>query len=64
MTEKDWKEIKELRLQFMSTSKGIALGNLIAEHQRLECIRKIIKDYDGSQASMIKQFTEIQKVLE
>lgn len=64
MTDKDWKEIRELRKEYMGTSKGIALGNLIAEHQRLECIRKIVKDYDGSQASMITQFSKIQKVLE
>lgn len=64
MTKEDWKEIRELRTQFMGESKGLALGNLIAEQQRLEHIRKIVKDYDGSFPSMVKQFSLIQKVLE
>ena len=41
MDEKDWQEIRELRKEFMGTSKGIALGNLIAEKQRLDKIRQI-----------------------
>jgi hypothetical protein len=41
MDEKDWQEIRELRLQNMGTNKGIALGNLIAEKQRLDKIRQI-----------------------
>lgn len=50
MTNKDWQEIQELRKEFMGTSKGIALGNLIAEKQRLDKVRQIIKDWnnDGS----------------
>lgn len=64
MTEKDWKEIRELREEFMGTRKGIALGNLIAKKQRLDQIKQIVNDYDGSTPSMIKQFSEIQKVLE
>lgn len=64
MTNKDWKEIKELRLKFMGTSKGIALENLIAEKQRLDQIKQIVNNYDGSMPSMIKQFGEIQKILE
>jgi len=31
---------------------------------KLQKLEKIVKDYDGSQASMIKQFSEIQKTLE
>ena len=64
MNNNDWKEIRELRLEYMGTSKGIALGNLIAEKQRLEQIKKIVEKYDGSMPSMVKQFSEIQKVLE
>jgi hypothetical protein len=41
MDERDWQEIRELRLQNMGTNKGIALGNLIAEKQRLDKIRQI-----------------------
>ena len=64
MTGKDWQEIRELRLKYMGTSKGIALGNLIAEKQRLDQVEQIVKAYDGSIPSMITQFSEIQKVLE
>lgn len=64
MDEKDWQEIRELRLQNMDTNKGIALGNLIAEEQRLDQIKQIVNNYDGSMPSMIKQFGEIQKILE
>lgn len=64
MDEKDWQEILELSLQFMGTSKGIALGNLIAEKRRLDQIEQIVNNYDGSIPSMVKQFGEIQKVLE
>lgn len=42
MINKDWQEIRELRKEFMGTSKGIALGNLIAEKQRLDQVRQII----------------------
>lgn len=63
MDGKDWKEIQELRSQHMGTRKGIAIGNLIAEKQRLDKVRQIVNDYDGSIPSMIKQFSEIQKVL-
>lgn len=64
MDEKDWQEIRQLRLQYMGTIKGIALGNLIAEKQRLDQVKQIVSNYDGSTPSMIKQFSEIQKVLE
>ena len=33
------------------------------EHEKLERIKQIVKTYDGSTPSMIKQFSEIQKVL-
>ncbi len=32
--------------------------------EKLENIEQIVKEYDGSTLSMIKQFSEIQKVLE
>ena len=34
------------------------------EHEKLDQIRQIVNNYDGSMYSMIKQFNEIQKVLE
>ena len=34
------------------------------EHEKLEKIEQIVKDYDGSIPNMIRQFSEIQKVLE
>ena len=34
------------------------------EHEKLEKIERIVKDYDGSIPNMIRQFSEIQKVLE
>ena len=37
---------------------------LIDESVKLEKIEQIIKDYDGTTPSMIKQFSEIQKVLD
>lgn len=36
---------------------------LIDESVKLNKIEQIIKDYDGTIPSMIKQFSEIQKVL-
>ena len=35
-----------------------------AKLEKLEKIEQIVKDYDGTTPSMIKQFSEIQKVLE
>lgn len=37
---------------------------LIDESVKLNKIEQIIKDYDGTTPSMIKQFSEIQKVLD
>lgn len=37
---------------------------LIDESVKLSKIKQIVKDYDGTTLSMIKQFSEIQKVLE
>ena len=37
---------------------------LVAELEKLDKIEQIINNYDGSTPSMIKQFSEIQKVLE
>ena len=40
------------------------LNRAIKQLEKLERIEQIIKDYDGSQTSMITQFTKIQKLLE
>lgn len=37
---------------------------IVAQLNKLDMIERIIADYDGSTPSMIKQFGEIQKVLE
>ena len=37
---------------------------ILCEMAKLERIEQIIEDYDGSTVSMIKQFSEIQKVLD
>lgn len=34
------------------------------EHEKLERIEQIVEDYDGSAVSMVKQFSEIQEILE
>ena len=36
----------------------------IESMDKLDKIKKLVADYDGSTVSMIKQFSEIQKVLE
>lgn len=41
-----------------------ALDIVLSDSEKLEKIRQIVADYDGSSVSMIKQFSEIQKVLE
>lgn len=64
MTDKDWKEIQKLKLRFGGTKKGIALCRLTDEKEKLDRIKKIVNKYDGSMPSMIKQFSEIQKVLD
>lgn len=42
----------------------IALMILQEEKKKLDEVRQIVNNYDGSIPSMIKQFSEIQKVLE
>ena len=37
---------------------------LIAELEKIEKIEQIVNAYDGTTPSMIKQFSEIQKVLD
>ena len=37
---------------------------LVTELEKLDKIEQIIKAYDGSAVSMIKQFSEIQRILE
>ena len=63
MTDKDWKEIRELRLQFMGTSKGIALGNLIAEKQRLDQIRQIVNAWNNDASNSFSDICKINGIL-
>lgn len=37
---------------------------VVAELDKLEKIEQLVNNYDGSMFSMVKQFSEIQKVLE
>lgn len=44
--------------------KHETIANLITMANKLDEVRQIVTNYDGSIPSMIKQFGEIQKVLE
>lgn len=58
-------EMKQHRNSFMKKSTPYRqLNRAIKQLERLEQIEQIAKEYDGSTPSMIKQFSEIQKVLE
>ena len=61
MTNKDWKEIRELRKEFIGTSKGIALGNLIAEKQRLDKVRQIVNAPMGGKHERYNKIVEVLK---
>lgn len=63
MTNNDWKEIHELRLEYMGTSKGIALGNLIAEHQRLDQIREIVNEWNNDASHSFEDMCKINRIL-
>ena len=41
-----------------------ALDIVLSDSEKLEQIKQIVKDYDGTTPSMVKQFSEMQKVLE
>lgn len=43
--------------------KHETIATLITMADKLDKIRQIVNNYDGSTPSMIKQFSEIQKVL-
>ena len=49
---------------YIGNEVGIAFDVAIKSMDKLEKIEQIIKGYDGSTPSMIKQFSEIQKALE
>lgn len=63
MTNKDWQEIRELRKELMGTSKGIALGNLIAEKQRLDKVRQIIKDWNNDASHSFSDMCKINGII-
>ena len=63
MTNNDWQEIRELRKKFMGTSKGIALGNLIAEKQRLDQVRQIVNEYNNDASHSFSDMCKINEIL-
>ena len=63
MDEKDWQEIRQLRLQYMGTIKGIALGNLIAEKQRLDKVRQIVNEWNEDASKSFGDMCKINGIL-
>lgn len=63
MNEKDWQEIRELRKEYMGTSKGVALGNLIAEKQRLDQIRQIVNAWNNDANNSFSDMCKINKII-
>ena len=63
MDEKDWQEIRQLRLQYMGTIKGIALGNLIAEKQRLDKVRQIVNEWNNDASNSFGDMCKIKGIL-
>lgn len=63
MNNNDWQEIRELRKEFMGTSKGIALGNLIAEKQRLDQIRQIVNEWNNDASHSFGDMCKINGIL-
>lgn len=63
MDEKDWQEIRALRTELMGTSKGIALGNLIAEKQRLDQIKQIVKAWNNDASNSFSDMCKINEIL-
>ena len=49
---------------YIGNEIGVAFDVAIKSMDKLERIEQIVRNYDGSMWSMIKQFNEIQKVLE
>lgn len=62
-TGKTYREYAIEHLKQGNLCKGY-VDYILDEMTKLEQIEQIIADYDGSTVSMIKQFSEIQKVLE
>lgn len=48
----------------ITTEESEAIQISIKAIEKLDKVKQIIKAYDGTTSSMIKQFSEIQKVLE
>ena len=48
----------------ITTEEREAIQTSIKEIEKLEKIKRLVNNYDGSVPSMITQFSEIQKVLE
>lgn len=58
-------EMKHHRNSFMKKSTPYRqLNRAIKQLEKLEEIEQIVNAYDGTTPSMIKQFSEIQKVLD
>lgn len=49
---------------YIGNEVGVAFEVAIKSMDKLDKIEQIVNNYDGSIPSMIKQFSEIQKVLE
>lgn len=49
---------------YIGNEVGVAFEVAIKSMDKLDKVEQIVKSYDGSAPSMIKQFSEIQKVLE
>ncbi len=63
MSNKDWQEIQELKKEFIGTSKGIALGNLIAEKQRLDQVRQIVNLWNNDASHSFSDMCKINGIL-
>ena len=63
MQNRNYRECAIEHLKQGNLCKGY-IDYILGEMDKLEKIEQIVSNYDGSQASMIKQFSEIQKVLE
>lgn len=63
MNYNDWQEIRELKKEFMGTRKSIALGNLIAEKQRLDQVKKIVNEWNNDASHSFEDMCKINGIL-
>lgn len=63
MTKKQAKHILQ-NTGYIGNEVGVAFDVAIKSMDKLDKIEQVVKDYDGTTSSLIKQFIEIQKVLE